>query len=47
MNFLHRPTLLILGISVVAMILFSGCNTTRGFGKDVQKAGQSIEQASH
>jgi predicted small secreted protein len=32
---------------VLAMlVLLAGCNTFEGFGKDVQKAGEKIEDAS-
>jgi predicted small secreted protein len=31
---------LLLGVTVTA---FSGCRTARGFGEDMEKAGQSIQ----
>jgi predicted small secreted protein len=46
MNYLHRPTLIALGISFVLILLFSGCNTARGFGQDVETAGHHIEKAA-
>jgi len=31
---------------VLALQLLSGCNTVKGMGQDLQKAGQKIEDAS-
>jgi entericidin A len=31
---------------VAAAIVLAGCNTVHGFGQDVQKAGEKIEQKS-
>ena len=36
-------TLMLLSITVLAM---AGCNTVRGAGKDIQKAGEAIEDAA-
>lgn len=36
----------ILGILVVTVITLIGCETTKGVGRDVQKAGQSIERTA-
>lgn len=33
-------------IAAVLAIGLVGCETTRGFGKDIQKAGQKLEQAA-
>lgn len=38
-------TLAIIAISV-STIALSACNTVEGLGKDIQRAGQSIEGAS-
>ena len=46
MNFLHRPTLIALGLVVFGALVFSACNTARGFGQDVQNAGRHIERAA-
>lgn len=35
-----------LGAVLAAVMILSGCNTVRGIGQDVQKAGSSIENAS-
>jgi entericidin A len=29
-----------------AMLLLAGCNTVNGFGKDVQKVGEKMENAA-
>ncbi|MDO8541536.1 MAG: entericidin A/B family lipoprotein [Opitutaceae bacterium] len=34
---------LVLGIAVMSLIA-TGCNTTKGFGRDVEKLGDKIEQ---
>jgi predicted small secreted protein len=31
---------------LVAVFVLAGCNTVRGFGQDVQKAGGALENAS-
>ena len=36
--------LLLLSLSILAVL--SGCNTVNGFGKDVQKVGEKVEDAS-
>ena len=36
---------LTIGIAVVLVLLVTGCNTVRGVGQDIQKAGESIENA--
>lgn len=46
MKYLHRPTLIALGCALFAALLFSGCNTVRGAGKDVEKAGEGIQRAT-
>jgi predicted small secreted protein len=38
----HLITLL----SVVAVLTLSACNTVKGMGQDLQKAGSSIENAA-
>lgn len=39
---LHRPTLIVLGLALIAA-LFSACNTAEGLGKDVERAGEKIQ----
>ena len=36
---------LTIGVAVVLVVLVTGCNTVRGVGQDIQKAGESIENA--
>ena len=31
---------------LAALFLLAGCNTMRGFGQDVQKAGEKLEDAA-
>lgn len=31
---------------IVTVIAMTGCNTVEGFGQDVQKGGQKIEEAA-
>lgn len=44
MNNLHKPTLVILVLSLLAAL--SGCNTMRGLGRDTERAGEEIQQAA-
>ena len=46
MTLRSRPILVVLGLSVVALFVLSGCNTARGFGRDVESAGEHIERAA-
>ena len=36
----------ILIVALLSMIALTGCNTVQGVGKDVQKAGEKIEDAA-
>jgi predicted small secreted protein len=38
---------LILGTVVLTTSFLSSCNTTRGFGRDVQRAGGHIEEGAN
>ena len=31
---------------LIAMVVLAGCNTVQGIGKDVQKAGSTVEGAA-
>ncbi len=33
-------------IAFVSTVVLSGCNTVKGFGKDVQKVGEKVEDSS-
>ncbi len=46
MKYLHRPTLLLLGAAFSALLFFTGCNTARGVGRDVERAGEEIQDAT-
>ena len=36
----------LLGLVIGSMLLLMGCNTVEGMGKDISKAGETIENAS-
>ncbi|PQA79940.1 entericidin [Limnohabitans sp. TS-CS-82] len=38
--------LLLIALALVAVVGLSACNTMRGIGQDVQKAGTAIEDAA-
>ncbi len=38
--------LLLIALGLVAVMSLSACNTMRGIGQDVQKAGTAIEDAA-
>ncbi len=38
-----KKTFLLLSVALIAL---AGCNTINGLGKDIQKAGSTIEDAS-
>lgn len=44
MNVLHKPALIALALSLFGSLLLTGCNTVRGVGKDVERAGEKIQQ---
>jgi predicted small secreted protein len=44
MTKLHRPTLIVLGLVLITALVVAGCNTARGFGKDVEKTGEKIQE---
>lgn len=33
-------------LALFSVAVLSGCNTVKGFGKDVQKVGEKVEDAS-
>jgi len=37
----------LLALTLPLVLLLSGCETFRGFGKDMQRAGKSIERAAN
>lgn len=36
----------IIVVALLALFALSGCNTVRGFGQDVKKAGSELEEAA-
>ena len=36
----------LLMLSLFSIAVLSGCNTVKGFGKDVQKVGEKVEDSS-
>jgi predicted small secreted protein len=43
-NFLRKSTLVALLVSTLCVLLSVGCNTTKGLGKDVERAGEKIQE---
>jgi predicted small secreted protein len=47
MRFLPKPSRTICLVIVTGLLLgLTGCNTARGFGKDVEKTGEKIQQTT-
>jgi predicted small secreted protein len=44
MNAIHRPTLVALVLAILFTFTLAGCNTMNGVGKDVERAGEKIQQ---
>jgi predicted small secreted protein len=36
----------VVGFALISVLFLSGCNTTRGFGEDIEHGGQSIQRAA-
>ena len=36
---------MLLAIAVVSVTAFTGCNTTKGAGEDIERAGEKIQDA--
>lgn len=43
---MRRPFLRVLVLALSAMALLAGCNTLRGVGKDIEKAGEVIQDTA-
>ena len=39
-------TLLSLTVAIISGLSISGCNTMRGFGKDVERGGECVQDAA-
>ncbi len=37
---------IVLALALTAGLAFSGCNTFRGAGKDIQRGGEAVENAA-
>ncbi len=46
MSFAFTKTVLLLLVAAFLAVLGSGCQTANGFGKDVEKAGQGIQEGT-
>jgi entericidin A len=41
-----KKLMMMLAIVAISVTAFTGCNTTRGAGKDVERAGEKIQDAT-
>ncbi len=41
-----KQSLVILFAAALLALIFTGCNTAHGFGKDMEKAGQGIQDGT-
>lgn len=41
-----RREALFAGIAIITMLLANSCSTAKGFGKDVEKTGDKIQEAA-
>lgn len=41
-----KKKLFFLLLIILSLIIYSGCNTMQGMGKDIKKAGETIEDAA-
>jgi predicted small secreted protein len=46
MSHLFKNTVLLLLVAAFLAVVGSGCQTANGFGKDVEKAGQGIQEGT-
>lgn len=46
MKTLIKRTAVLLLLTTLVAIVSSGCNTARGFGKDVERAGEKIQDGT-
>lgn len=44
MNTFSKRTLFTLAATFFCALLFSGCNTMKGLGKDTERAGEKIQE---
>jgi predicted small secreted protein len=43
---LSKPIIVLLFVTALSAIVGIGCNTAHGFGKDMEKAGQKIQDGT-
>jgi predicted small secreted protein len=41
-----KLSILIIGFAVIGALFLNGCNTTKGFGEDLEQSGQAIQNAA-
>jgi len=46
MTITFKPIVLLLGVTVMLAVAGTGCNTAHGFGKDMEKAGEKIQNGT-
>jgi len=42
----HLSRTLLFALGTTAVLALTGCNTMEGFGRDVERAGEEIEEAA-
>ncbi len=47
MNNLRKSSVLALGVALLAALVFTGCNTMKGLGKDTERAGEKIQEKAN
>lgn len=46
MTIIKSSTLFFISLTIATLLTLSGCNTMKGIGKDVKKAGSSLEKSA-
>jgi entericidin B len=46
MNSFRKPTLVTLAFALLSAFALTGCNTMKGVGQDVERAGEKIQDNS-
>lgn len=45
-NMKIKLTIAAIGFTVISALFLNGCQTTKGFGQDLEKGGQAIQKAA-
>jgi predicted small secreted protein len=45
--FKEKPMKPMIALLLATAVVLSGCNTVQGMGKDIEKAGETIQKAGH